>query len=179
MGEMQDALIPTKQCPKCDEPMIQRPQRYRKDGTKNGRGWTCNPCANVRMKEYKAANPREFLDSRLWTYYRIRLTDYEKLLAYQDHRCAACRRHVSEVPNYHRDKVTGYSTGLTIDHDHNCCPSLRTTGGGGGSVCGKCIRGLLCYPCNSAIGYLNDNPERCRQLASYLRSANSLTLRSK
>jgi hypothetical protein len=39
-----------------------------------------------------------------------------------------------------------------IDHDHSCCPYL------GG--CAKCIRGLLCHPCNQGLGLFKDDPKR-------------------
>lgn len=37
-----------------------------------------------------------------------------------------------------------------VDHDHSCCPmgKKRPT-----RTCGKCIRGLLCFRCNTALGY--------------------------
>lgn len=49
---------------------------------------------------------------------------------------------------------------LAIDHDHNCCP--------GETSCGKCVRALLCGPCNIAIGLMRDNPEQLRKAATYL-----------
>ena len=58
---------------------------------------------------------------------------------------------------------------LCIDHDHSCCPTEKT--------CGKCIRGVLCYHCNLAVGYLRDDPVRTRRLAEYLEVTNGGTRR--
>lgn len=33
---------------------------------------------------------------------------------------------------------------LHVDHDHACCPGIKS--------CGKCVRGVVCNRCNSAIG---------------------------
>ena len=35
-----------------------------------------------------------------------------------------------------------------LDHDHKCCPGRET--------CGKCVRGVLCRPCNAALGVITD-----------------------
>jgi hypothetical protein len=43
---------------------------------------------------------------------------------------------------------------IYIDHDHECCPGERRS-------CGRCIRGLLCLSCNTALGHI----ERKYQLA--------------
>ena len=47
-----------------------------------------------------------------------------------------------------------------VDHNHACCP--------GHVGCSKCVRGLLCRGCNSAIGFAKDDPIRLRALADYL-----------
>ena len=80
---------------------------------------------------------------RRWHLARMGVTPewYEKKLAEQGGVCAICGR----PPKSYR---------LAIDHDHKCCP--------GRFSCSKCVRGLLCPPCNRAVGVLIDNgdPQR-------------------
>lgn len=52
---------------------------------------------------------------------------------------------------------------LVIDHDHDCCPR--------GRACGKCFRGMLCRPCNVALGMLKDSPALLRKAARYIADA--------
>lgn len=47
-----------------------------------------------------------------------------------------------------------------VDHDHKCCK--------GAYSCGKCVRGLLCGPCNTTLGRMRDRPELFRNMAQYL-----------
>lgn len=54
---------------------------------------------------------------------------------------------------------------FSIDHDHSCCDFKAD---GSHTTCGNCNRGLLCYACNTALGYMRDNPERLRLAANYL-----------
>jgi hypothetical protein len=49
---------------------------------------------------------------------------------------------------------------LHVDHDHRCCPKSHT--------CGRCVRGLLCGPCNRAIGLLGDDAATLRSATAYL-----------
>lgn len=55
---------------------------------------------------------------------------------------------------------------LSIDHDHSCCnyDSVR----GHKVSCGKCVRGLLCSTCNTALGLLGEDTQRIAGLLSYL-----------
>lgn len=41
--------------------------------------------------------------------------------------------------------------GWAIDHDHAHCS--------GKAHCGGCIRGILCFPCNSGLGQFRDDPD--------------------
>lgn len=47
-----------------------------------------------------------------------------------------------------------------IDHDHSCCS--------GAYSCGKCVRGVLCNQCNTALGLLQDSPEKINNLIRYI-----------
>lgn len=62
---------------------------------------------------------------------------FNELLAVQRYACAMCLKPFEgERPQ--------------VDHDHSCCPrrDKKPT-----RTCGKCIRGLLCFRCNTALGY--------------------------
>jgi hypothetical protein len=50
---------------------------------------------------------------------------------------------------------------LVVDHDHACCPPPLPS-------CGRCVRGLICGGCNSAMGLLRDSAHTARSLADYL-----------
>lgn len=65
---------------------------------------------------------------------------FEEQLARQRNTCLGCGAHITEET-------------ARIDHNH-------TTGG---------VRGLLCDPCNWALGHVKDSPETLRRLMAYLR----------
>ncbi len=95
------------------------------------------------LKEYfrnRYANERErAYAQKTFRKYGITPDDYLRKLAEQNGHCALCpRRPVKKR--------------LNIDHNHK-------TGQ---------VRGLLCFPCNYAVGMLNDDAERARRLATYL-----------
>lgn len=78
--------------------------------------------------------------------YGITLADYESLLESQQYKCAIC--------------FSSVSGSMNVDHDHSCCPGQKS--------CGSCVRGLLCGPCNSGIGYLKDNTSILMSAIDYL-----------
>lgn len=135
--------------------MIRRYRKSRYTGKEVLGGWVCHPCTRNRIARHLADNPEKRLDVRLWTHYRIRLADYERMLKEQDHKCAACG-----IP---AEECTGNRawSRLVVDHDHSCC-STRP-------LCGKCVRGLICGGCNVALGHASDDIERLQQLIAYLK----------
>jgi hypothetical protein len=64
---------------------------------------------------------------------------YNELLKVQEHACAMCRKPFGDEPPQ-------------LYHDHSCCP--RRQGTKRPKMCGKCVRGLLCFRCNTALGYI-------------------------
>jgi hypothetical protein len=78
--------------------------------------------------------------TNLKTKYGITPRDYERMLEAQGGGCATCGR----PP---RDDIS-----LHVDHDHR-------TG---------TVRGLLCFPCNNALGLLKEDPGRLLALVAYL-----------
>jgi hypothetical protein len=48
-----------------------------------------------------------------------------------------------------------------VDHDHACCP--------GQGSCGRCVRGILCQSCNTALGMVDDSEARLLELAQYIK----------
>lgn len=84
--------------------------------------------------------------------YGLSLADYDSLLLKQGNRCAICGT----------SEPGGNGSNFVVDHDHSCCP--------GSNSCGRCIRGLLCFACNSGIGKLKDDPDLLTKAAAYLRA---------
>ncbi len=88
-------------------------------------------------------------EKQLQAKFKITLSEYAEMLERQNGVCAICKTSPGQMA-------------LAVDHDHNCCPGQRT--------CGKCIRGLLCINCNTAVGLLKDSSERAMDTATYLMS---------
>jgi len=107
---------------------------------------------SVKNNAWRKANPESIKNSKLKHKYGISLEEYKEMLKLQNDGCAICET-----------KEIDYSY-FYVDHDHNCCP--------GENSCGKCVRGLLCRNCNSAIGFLKDNPEYINSALDYIRKYN-------
>ncbi len=87
----------------------------------------------------------------------ITLAQYEAMEDAQGGVCAICRQ-----PETLTNPKSGGRQRLRIDHDHACCTTRPW--------CGRCVRGLLCHRCNSAIGLLGDDPVLVRSALTYLLS---------
>ena len=136
-----------KTCTKCNESKelgeFPLGKKYR-----DGHRPECKSCNAAYYRSYYAKNPDRYKEkSRNYAHYkRHRLTDeqYSSLLAKHDGLCHLCL----EAPATH------------IDHDHNCCSGNRS--------CGKCVRGILCSSCNTALGLFKDNRDTIARIESYL-----------
>lgn len=76
--------------------------------------------------------------------------DYGYLYEFQGGVCAICNR------------ANGATRRLSVDHDHACCK--------GSTSCGKCVRGLLCRPCNDLLGHCRDDWRMLARAIRYLQS---------
>lgn len=80
--------------------------------------------------------------AKAYKFVRLGITedDFDRLLERQDYACGMCHQPFGDAyPN--------------VDHNHECCPPPSRRNGQT-RTCGKCIRGLLCFRCNTALGYI-------------------------
>ena len=91
---------------------------------------------------------RKMLSAQHKSKFGITLDEKDALFAAQGFKCAACSA----------TETTGH--GWQTDHDHGCCP--------GPECCGRCIRGVLCHPCNLSLGQAKESVERLRGLIDYI-----------
>lgn len=96
--------------------------------------------------------------------YGLTRAEVEASVRAQGGRCLICRR----VPRV-----------WVVDHDHELA---RLHGHGGRSTrdiaCRKCVRGLICDPCNRGLGAFRDDPEAIERAAAYVRAARVASGRS-
>lgn len=138
-----------KTCSRCEE------KKLRSEFTKNAKSWDCLQgfCRECRRKidaAYRAKLPFGHHRARmLEREYGITQADYDRILAEQGGGCALCG--ATTVRHENLKKPRG-EVSLHVDHDHKT---------------GK-VRGILCGPCNHALGKLNDDPELLRKAADYI-----------
>lgn len=107
----------------------------------------CKACQNKERGKYRRSNPVQAqAAARRARLKRYGLTpeDYDRMVTEQDSRCAICLKPGETDPSS--------LMRLGVDHDH---------------VTGR-VRGLLCRPCNRAVGIIGDDPELARRMAAYL-----------
>jgi hypothetical protein len=80
--------------------------------------------------------------------YNMTAKDYQLLFEQQEGCCKICKEPPVAKPLY-------------VDHDHACCP--------GDTSCGKCVRGLICFGCNSGLGMFKDNLKTLQSALDYLK----------
>ena len=88
----------------------------------------------VRLRDDPEARRRWGRKHKL-TRYGLTQKQFDWLLEGQQYACAMGGEPFTE------------STQIFVDHDHSCCPGERQS-------CGKCVRGLLCLSCNTALGQI-------------------------
>ena len=158
-----------KTCTKCgvEKPLL---SFYAHRGTKDGRAYYCMECQKETSRQWNRENAERVQErnaqyraengvqnarrNKQWWLKKYGLTedDYEAMVERQHGVCAICLQ-----PERYIDARTGLARRLAVDHDHKTFK----------------VRGLLCGPCNRALGQYEDMPERLERAAAYLRSAMS------
>ena len=123
-------------------------------GYKDGRRGTCKKCHTAYVTNYYNSNPdKKDAKNKMNTFYKpnyishnITKEEYDEMLKLHNGKCHSCKD---------RDAVS-------IDHDHTCCKSGRGS-------CGKCVRGILCNQCNTALGLLQDSKQKITSLLEYIK----------
>ena len=120
----------------------------------------------------RAWRERETEDERAvrvlkYTLYNHRMTmeQYTALRLAQADRCGACKEPLR----------FGETRAVTVDHDPRCCQYETLSAGrkkGSPVSCGKCVRALLCSPCNRAVGFFERYPQRVYMWIDYIRRVN-------
>jgi transposase len=136
-------VLTEKTCTACSEELpVSSFSPYKRSPT--GFRAVCKKCYTKRSKQWTLDNPEKFLA----TYRRVNLRKfgitpevYDAILLKQSSVCAICLN------------VCPTGKALAVDHSH------------GGSVVR--VRGLLCYRCNIALGYIKDSIETLKRLAAY------------
>lgn len=142
------------------------PNRYRKDGF-----ILCRRCDEFKPPEsFSNRNDNKKIKKtyckkctiyighvRSYDKYKITPEDYLEMEKSQGGVCKICK-------NDNNGKR------LMVDHDHKCCPGVRT--------CGRCIRGLLCKNCNWALGNAKEDILILQKMIEYLNCYKSTNLLS-
>jgi recombination endonuclease VII len=122
--------------PPCATPEAMERQRQRAAERVLVRGRSVNPVVKFRWRQaYKLQR------------YGLTKERFDQMLESQGYACAMGGEPFDEDQR------------IFIDHDHACCPvSPRAQT----RCCGKCVRGLLCFRCNTALGYVEMYGELAR-----------------
>jgi len=95
------------------------------------------------LGEYYKKNVETFRWTGIFNRYGITKEDYLNLLEIQDNKCALCEKPFN---GFKRNDIH-------VDHCHET----------------NKIRGLLCMPCNVALGMLGDNEEGLNKALNYIK----------
>lgn len=106
---------------------------------------------SIAYRSWYEQNRDSVADRRMMNRFKMSLADYEEKLASQCGCCAICGSEDSATKGKR----------FSIDHDRACCPGYKS--------CGKCVRGLLCTRCNTAIGSFRDDIELFNKAIAYVK----------
>jgi hypothetical protein len=133
----------TYTCKRCG---VEKPltEYYKTSDRKSGRKTICKECIKAEpLTEERKQKMREYgRDYHLKTQYNMTREQHNKMLSFQNHKCAICGI----------DEKEAVKQKLYVDHCH-------TTGN---------IRELLCHSCNAALGLMKDSIQILTKAIAYL-----------
>jgi len=166
-----------QKCSKCQE--LKSTSNFHK-GSNNGYSSYCKPCASeynkkkIKRKFKRVKSNYNKMECRTCETVKLK-SEYPK----GRYSCRQCCSHSSFVRNIEKKYNIPYSRyeqikkeqkdscaicskkeKLLIDHDHSCCPGVGS--------CGRCVRGLVCFKCNVALGMVSDNKNILNSMILYL-----------
>ncbi len=110
----------------------------------------CKECLKIRSKNYILArgdrNKEYHRNQHRKRTFKLSPQLFEEKMKEQGRACAVCCEEFVASPN--------------IDHDRSCCSGKKS--------CGNCVRGLLCWRCNTVLGKMLDSPALLRKAADYI-----------
>lgn len=141
-GEIERRLTQPRLCSRCVRTLP--PESFEGIPGKTPVRHVCKQCRYEDTKASRKRNGRrEFLKN-----YDISSEEYDAWIERQNGKCAICGI-----------DPTGQRQGFCIDHSHDLPKKDR-----------RSWRGLLCTRCNTAIGFMRDDPDQLRAAAKYLES---------
>lgn len=111
------------------------------NGLRHKTSFICTKCVRERARTWRADNPKRNRHNNLMRKYGITYDQFRILFETQGECCAICQ-----------GIVPGGSGDWHVDHDHATDK----------------VRGVLCSPCNTALGMFRDDAEVVRLAAYYL-----------
>jgi len=102
----------------------------------------------ARKQSYDPVASRRWGAAQRLARYGLTQEMFDQMLVRQGNACGMCREPFKDGRR------------ICIDHDHTCCPQEKRS-------CGKCVRGLLCVPCNITLGFL-ESEQKQDQARRYL-----------
>lgn len=109
----------------------------------------CKGCSKRAYNDRALSDPINERRRHIRSKYGISLEEWGALFAAQGSKCAIC------------NSLNPRGIGWHVDHDHACHPK--------DSGCRQCVRGILCSPCNQALGLMKDDPARMLAAIAYLK----------
>lgn len=113
----------------------------------------CPKCKQSLPADCFAASPNSGDGLKAWCRECSRLHQIERLYKIAPDRYRSMAKNGCQI--------CGSFDRLHVDHDHTCCPTVKT--------CGQCVRGILCERHNQGLGFFQDDPESLVAGADYLK----------